>query len=49
MPGGEVLPGATVWLPSGVAVAGLWFLGPRAAVYVALVTLVARLDRCCSP
>ena len=34
---------ALIWLPSGVAVAGLWLLGRRAVWIVALATLLQRL------
>ncbi len=34
---------AVIWLPSGVAIAGLWLLGPSAWWVVALVTVLQRL------
>ena len=41
--GYDVLDQAVVWLPTGVAVAGLWLLGLRAAWLVAACTFAARL------
>jgi PAS domain S-box-containing protein len=35
---------AVFWLPTGIAVAGVWLLGPRAALYVAAATLLHRLS-----
>ena len=38
------LIGAVIWLPSGIAVAGLWLLGARAAWVVALAATLLRLQ-----
>ena len=42
--GYDVLDQAVMWLPTGVAVAGLWLLGLRASWLVALCTLATRLS-----
>ena len=37
-----ILREAVYWLPTGIAVAGVWLLGWRASIYVALATLLHR-------
>ena len=41
--GNTIFRGAVLWLPTGVAVAGLWLLGPRYWPVVALGTITHRL------
>jgi PAS domain S-box-containing protein len=37
-----ILRDAVYWLPTGIAVAGVWLLGPHAALYVAVATFLHR-------
>ncbi len=38
----SVVDQAIIWLPTGIAIAGVWILGLRAAASVAIVTLIQR-------